>query len=237
MTPVSDSRATLLARMTPLGFGGAEIGNLFEPMPDEQAEAAVATALEGGISHFDTAPFYGFGLSGKRLGRALATHARSADVVLSTKVGRRPQAPASKRPDTHQSGEYLDLAGKRRLLEAGACDVINVHGHVSDVMRAGWLAAYANVEVAFGNTFLEVGVNMALALPGVRWLEYSFRNFAHLVEKPFAIRDGLIYGNDMPGHGLVLSSAARSSHRCPIPLGDDALGPAPVCSYDSPGSM
>src|SRR6185312_1660259 len=152
MTPVSDSRATLLARMTPLGFGGAEIGNLFEPMPDEQAEAAVATALEGGISHFDTAPFYGF-----------------------------------------------DLSGKRRLLEAGACDVINVHGHVSDVMRAGWLAAYANVEVAFGNTFLEVGVNMALALPGVRWLEYSFRNFAHLVEKPFAIRDGLIYGNDMPG--------------------------------------
>lgn len=131
------------------------------------------------------------------------------------------------------SGEYLDLAGKRRLLEAGACDVINVHGHVSDVMRAGWLAADANVEVAFGNTLLEIGVNMALALPGVRWLEYSFRNFEHLVEKPFAIRDGLIFGSDMPGHGLVLSSAARSSHRCPIPLADDALGPAPVCSYDS----
>ena len=109
------------------------------------------------------------------------------------------------------AGEYLDLTGKRKLLEARACDMLNVHGQVSDVMRAGWLANELNVEVTLGNTFLELGVNMALALPDVRWLEYSFQNFDHLVETPFVIHDGLIHGSDAPGHGLILSENARAN--------------------------
>lgn len=109
------------------------------------------------------------------------------------------------------AGEYLDLTGKRKLLEARACDMLNVHGQVSDVMRAGWLADEANVEVTLGNTFLELGVNMALALPGVRWLEYSFQNFDHLVDAPFAMADGLIHGRETPGHGLTLSAEARAT--------------------------
>lgn len=113
------------------------------------------------------------------------------------------------------AGEYLDLAGKRRLLDARACDMLNVHGQVSDVMRAGWLANEANVEVTFGNTFLELGVNMALALPGVRWLEYSFQNFDHLVDEPFIMADGLIYGRDVPGHGLTLNAQARATCGAP----------------------
>lgn len=109
------------------------------------------------------------------------------------------------------AGEYLDLSGKRKLLEARACDMLNVHGQVSDVMRAGWLANEANVELTLGNTFLELGVNMALALPDVRWLEYSFQNFDHLVEQPFTLADGLIHGRDVPGHGLALSAEARAA--------------------------
>lgn len=126
------------------------------------------------------------------------------------------------------AGEYLDLTGKRRLLEAEACDMLNVHGQVGDVMRAGWLAAERNVELTFGNSFLELGVNMALALPGVRWLEYSFQNFEHLVEEPFVIRDGLIRGHTSPGHGLVLSEAARTTYHTPHSLTETEMGPAPV---------
>lgn len=125
------------------------------------------------------------------------------------------------------SGEYLDLAGKHRLIEAHACDMLNVHGQVGDVMKAGWLAEDANVEVTFGNTFLEIGVNMALALPGVRWLEYSFQNFDHLVERPYTIRDGLISGNPEPGHGLTLSDIARREHHQPMLCASEALGAAP----------
>jgi L-alanine-DL-glutamate epimerase-like enolase superfamily enzyme len=34
------------------------------------------------------------------------------------------------------TGEYLDLAGKRRLIAARGVDILNVHGRVSDVLRA-----------------------------------------------------------------------------------------------------
>jgi L-alanine-DL-glutamate epimerase-like enolase superfamily enzyme len=117
------------------------------------------------------------------------------------------------------SGEYLDLSGKRRLLEARACDMLNVHGQVGDVMRAGWLANECNIEVTLGNTFLEIGVNMALALPEVRWLEYSFQNFDHLVEEPFAITDGLIRGKEVSGHGLKLRREVRERRDGPTPKG------------------
>lgn len=117
-------------------------------------------------------------------------------------------------PTLVNAGEYLDATGKRKLLEARVCDLINVHGQVTDVMRVGWLAADMGAKITMGNTFLEVGVNMALALPGVDWLEYSFQNFEHLVEQPYEIREGRISGAEAPGHGLVISELARRTwHR------------------------
>lgn len=61
------------------------------------AEAAVAAAFDGGLRHFDTAPFYGLGQAERWLGAALAGRERSSFVV-STKVGRSP----------------VDLAGNQR---------------------------------------------------------------------------------------------------------------------------
>lgn len=72
-------------QVTPIGFGGAAIGNLYVPVSDADAESAIGAALGAGLRLFDTAPFYGFGLSEKRLGAALAD---ADDVVISTKVGR-----------------------------------------------------------------------------------------------------------------------------------------------------
>ena len=70
--------------VTELGFGGAPVGNLFRPLPDAAAHATLTAAKAAGFGYFDTAPFYGFGLSERRLGDAL----RGGDFVLSTKVGR-----------------------------------------------------------------------------------------------------------------------------------------------------
>ena len=72
-------------KVTELGFGTAPLGNLFRPLPDETARATLAAAEEAGFGYYDTAPFYGFGLSERRLGDALR---RRKDIVLSTKVGR-----------------------------------------------------------------------------------------------------------------------------------------------------
>ena len=126
------------------------------------------------------------------------------------------------------SGEYLDAAGKRLLMQAGATDMLNVHGQVTDVMRIGWLAAELGVPVTLGNTFLEIGVHMACALPEVEWLEYSFQNFDHLVEQTIEIQDGWIYAPDRPGHGLVLSETARLAWARPEILSREDLGDAPV---------
>ena len=81
--PLRDLGRTGL-KVTELGFGTAPLGNLFRPLADETARATLAAARAAGFGYWDTAPFYGFGLSERRLGDAL----RGSDHVLSTKVGR-----------------------------------------------------------------------------------------------------------------------------------------------------
>jgi L-alanine-DL-glutamate epimerase-like enolase superfamily enzyme len=125
------------------------------------------------------------------------------------------------------SGEYLDASGKRLLMEEEATDILNVHGQVTDVMRIGWLAADKGIPVSLGNTFLEVGIHAACALPEVQWLEYSFQNFDHLVDQPVEIRDGWAYAPDRPGHGLVLNETARREWARPNLLPRSKLGEAP----------
>ncbi|MEP6480148.1 MAG: aldo/keto reductase [Rhodoglobus sp.] len=71
----------------PLGFGAANLGNLYREISDEQAWAALDAAWDAGIRYFDTAPHYGLGLSEKRLGAFLQTKPRN-EFVISTKVGR-----------------------------------------------------------------------------------------------------------------------------------------------------
>jgi D-threo-aldose 1-dehydrogenase len=73
--------------LTELGFGGAQLGNLYRETSDEDANQAVDAAWEAGIRYFDTAPHYGVGLSERRLGVALRARPRE-EYLLSTKVGR-----------------------------------------------------------------------------------------------------------------------------------------------------
>jgi D-threo-aldose 1-dehydrogenase len=73
--------------MTRAGFGGAPIGNFSMAVSDEAARAALDAAWDAGIRYFDTAPWYGIGLSEHRLGAFLRTKPRE-EYVLSTKVGR-----------------------------------------------------------------------------------------------------------------------------------------------------
>jgi D-threo-aldose 1-dehydrogenase len=73
--------------VTELGFGGAEIGNLYSVVGQEQAAAALDAAWQAGVRTFDTAPHYGLGLSERRLGAALRGRPR-AEYTVSTKAGR-----------------------------------------------------------------------------------------------------------------------------------------------------
>lgn len=70
-----------------LGYGAANLGNLYTEMSDEDAWEILEIAWDAGIRYFDTAPHYGIGLSERRLGAFLQTKPRDA-FVISTKVGR-----------------------------------------------------------------------------------------------------------------------------------------------------
>ncbi|WP_341933253.1 aldo/keto reductase [Microbacterium sp. LWO14-1.2] len=70
-----------------LGYGAANVGNLFRELSDDEALAVLNGAWDSGIRYFDTAPHYGLGLSERRLGAFLQTKPRD-EYVLSTKVGR-----------------------------------------------------------------------------------------------------------------------------------------------------
>jgi D-threo-aldose 1-dehydrogenase len=78
--------------VTELGFGGGGLGELWVKVSDDQAWATLEAAWDGGIRFFDTAPFYGFGLSEHRLGRFLRGQERS-EFTASTKIGRILRAP------------------------------------------------------------------------------------------------------------------------------------------------
>ena len=70
-----------------LGLGTAQLGGLFSSVDDDAGQALIDTAIEQGITYFDTAPHYGKGTSEKRLGRYLSKYPRDS-WVLSSKVGR-----------------------------------------------------------------------------------------------------------------------------------------------------
>ena len=73
--------------ITDMGFGAAPIGNFLRPIPEHEAGAMIDRAWDAGMRYFDTAPYYGHGLSELRLGHYLRWKPRR-DYVISSKVGR-----------------------------------------------------------------------------------------------------------------------------------------------------
>ncbi|WP_172121896.1 MULTISPECIES: aldo/keto reductase [unclassified Devosia] len=75
-----------------LGFGAAGLGST--EVSETQASSTVETAWETGVRFYDTSPWYGRGLSERRIGTVLASKPRD-ELILSTKVGRIFVAPAN----------------------------------------------------------------------------------------------------------------------------------------------
>jgi D-threo-aldose 1-dehydrogenase len=93
-----------------LGLGAAPLGELFEIIPEDRAQAILNTAWDGGIRYYDTAPWYGHGQSEHRVGHMLRQKPRDS-FVLSTKVGRvyRAAASATHRIDPWVGGLPFEL--------------------------------------------------------------------------------------------------------------------------------
>ncbi len=69
------------------GMGGVALGNAFNVNPDIECLATMEAAWEAGIRYFDTSPWYGLGISERRMGLFLKDKPRE-EFTISTKIGR-----------------------------------------------------------------------------------------------------------------------------------------------------
>lgn len=92
-----------------ISTGTVQIGNLFRALSNEDAEELLVASWAHGSRYFDTAPYYGHGLSEHRIGHYLQSKPRD-EFVISTKVGRSLiPAPIG----TFSHGEWADVPGMR----------------------------------------------------------------------------------------------------------------------------
>jgi aryl-alcohol dehydrogenase-like predicted oxidoreductase len=110
--------------VTPIGLGGAWLGQTPEGFSDEIAAATVHRALELGINLIDTSPLYGE--SERRIGLALEEWYRRGgkreDFILSTKTGTRTRPK-----DYSADGTKRSVEESLRLLKTDYVDVMLVH--------------------------------------------------------------------------------------------------------------
>ncbi|SFV17523.1 aldo/keto reductase [Pseudoduganella namucuonensis] len=117
-------------RLTRLGMGCAPLGGLHHAVPERAARAAVNAAWQLGLRYFDTAPYYGFTLSERRLGAALRERARD-EYVISTKAGRllKPDQPPPHIPhyDYSYAGILRSHEDSLQRLGMDRVDLLLVH--------------------------------------------------------------------------------------------------------------
>ncbi len=155
--------------LSTLGFGGAPLGELFDPVSETEAQETLQAAWGAGIRYYDTAPFYGYGKSEHRLGHFLRQQERK-DFILSSKVGRVLTAtrdldsfdkggwigglPFDYRFDYSYDGIMRSWEDSLQRLGLSSIDVLLIHdldsffhdseqrfsAHVNQLITSGWRA-------------------------------------------------------------------------------------------------
>ena len=134
------------------GIGGVAAGNAWHVNSNQQIEMAMAAAWDGGVRYFDTSPFYGFGLSERRMGHFLFEKNRD-EFVLSTKIGRVFEADPNFKPDPKNlwkgrlnfkykfdytaSGVRRSIEDSLQRLGLSSIDIVYVHDLSPDTGELG----------------------------------------------------------------------------------------------------
>ena len=141
-TKMSDKQIQDFKLEKNFGIGGVAAGNAWHVNSNQQIEMAMSAAWDAGVRYFDTSPFYGFGLSERRMGHFLFEKNRD-EFVLSTKIGRVFDADPAFRADSKSlwkgklNFKYrfdYTAAGVRRSIEdslqrlgLSSIDIVYVH--------------------------------------------------------------------------------------------------------------
>lgn len=196
-----------------IGFGAAHIGELYGRVPEEESRATLAAAWDMGIRYYDTAPWYGRGLSEHRLGGFLRTRPRD-QFAVTTKVGRtlhRPPDPArfdrapwtgglnfEVRFDYSRDGVMRSYEQALQRLALDTVDALVIHdleaafhgeataGHLRQLTDGGGIAALQELKSAGDIRAFGMGVNTDDALENVASrVEVDFL----LVAMPYTLLD------------------------------------------------
>jgi len=238
-------------QLTQLGFGGASIGELFVRVSEADAAATLTSAWDAGVRYFDTAPWYGRGLSELRTGAGLRDHPR-ADYALSTKVGRwlRPSTadgfdgspwlgglPNEVVFDYTYDGIMRSVEGSRLRLGIMSFDVAWIHdldrlyfdqstmdSHFRDLATSGW-RALEELRASGQIGAIGAGINDLGLMP--RFLDIGDID-AFLVAMPYTLLDQDVLDAEFPaclerGVGFVIGAVFAS--------GILAKGPVPGAKY------
>jgi len=238
--------------VTELGFGGASIGELFVRVSEADAQATLAAAWEAGVRYYDTAPWYGRGLSELRVGAGLRDHARS-EYALSTKVGRWLRPSSSERFDGSPwlggspndvtfdytyDGLMRSVEQSRLRLGITRFDVAFIHdldasyfpdpaeldAHFRDLASSGW-RALEELRATGQIGALGAGINDLGLIP--RFLDITDLD-AFLIAMPYTLLDQGVLDAEFPacearGIGFVIGAVFAS--------GILAKGPVPGAKY------
>jgi D-threo-aldose 1-dehydrogenase len=237
--------------VTELGFGGASIGELFVRVSETDAAATLAAAWEAGVRYFDTAPWYGRGLSELRTGSGLRDHPR-ADYALSTKVGRWLRPASAEGFDTSPwlggspnevvfdytyDGIMRSIDQSRLRLGITRFDVAWIHdldrlyfdastmdAHFRDLASSGWKAV-EELRSSGQIGAIGAGINDLGLMP--RFLDLGDID-AFLVAMPYTLLDQEVLDAEFPacverGVGFVIGAVFAS--------GILAKGPVPGAKY------
>lgn len=140
--PGGTTRVGTGLKLPTLGLGGVAFGNGFNQVTSERDSlAALEAAWEGGIRYYDTSPWYGLGLSERRMGRIFQGKPRD-EYIISSKVGRilTPNADAPekvanwKQPDKFDYHYDYSASATRRSVEESlqrlgvpSLDIVFIH--------------------------------------------------------------------------------------------------------------
>lgn len=141
-----------------IGLGGVAIGTAFAPLTGRQSDQVMQAAWDSGVRYFDTSPWYGLGVSERRMAHFLADQRRD-DYVISTKIGRiltpAENAPATmwKAPSPFDFHIDYTAEGTRRSVEESLhrmglsrIDIVFIHDLSPDYFGDAWTEHFATAE-------------------------------------------------------------------------------------------
>ena len=116
-------------KVSEVGFGAWAIGGAWGDVPEDDAVAALNTAIDNGVNFIDTADVYGDGRSEQIIARVLKD--RSEDIRVATKAGRRLSPHAADGYNRENLTAFIDRSLKN--LEVDALDLVQLHCPPTDV--------------------------------------------------------------------------------------------------------